>query len=177
MRRRRPAGGFSLLELTVYIAIASALLATIGTVELIARRATFYQSAVLDVLDDAERVRSSLVDDLEGFGVASIEVDDGRLVAIPTAGPGGERPARIEYARADDARVVRTVVAGPDAEPEAWPIARHVAAFDLSLETDSSGRPVLVAYTLAFDRLLPAGHRYRKTLAGAIVVGPPTGDR
>ncbi len=165
---RRPGtgstAGFTLLELSFYVGLTAALLATIGAVELMARRSTFYQVIALDALEESERLTTAVDDDLEGRSIEAVDVADGVL----TIRPAGADP--VAYRRESDGRVLRVF------GPEESALARHVGAFEPVVERDGSGRPVLVRVRVEVDRPIPGGtNRYRRVFEGVATVGAGVG--
>lgn len=157
--------GFTLLELSVYLGLTAGLLATLGAVELMARRSTFYQVIALDALEEGERLSTALEDDLEGRAVEAVDAADGEL-AIRASGEEGP----IVYRRTADARVQR--VAGT----ESTTLARHVEIFEPIVERDPTGRPVLVRLRLEVDWPMPGGtNRYHREFRSAASVGAGIG--
>ncbi|MBI4615634.1 MAG: hypothetical protein HY720_18595 [Planctomycetes bacterium] len=164
MRTASRRSGYTLLELSAYIGIAAGLLATMGTIEILARRATFYQVAALDALEGARRTLRRLEEDLEGHAVAGVEVtSDGTLVLHADAQSAGD----VAYLRSEKGELVRKA-GGPEGRTV---LARHVSGFVPEVEFAADGRALLVRYVLEVEHSLPSGHRFVKRYAGAATVG------
>lgn len=91
--RRRP--GFTLMELTVYVGLASSMAGTILTVELSARRTAEVQAISIALLDEGARIAAALDADLRAASGAAAE-EGGSAIRLAVPGPDGAE-TRVRY--------------------------------------------------------------------------------